>query len=260
MVTVLRILLVLALAAPCYGSTVAKQAPAGPKVQVEELLRHRSWAGVQLLDDCSQRPFIVGIAGGTGSGKTTLAEAIVSRLGPQTVLHIAHDSYYKDLSALPMAERSNQNFDHPDSLETDLLVQHLVELRSGQAVAVPTYDFTTHTRTLDWIRCAAKPVVVVEGILLFTDPRLRELLDLRIFVDTAADIRFIRRLRRDVEERGRDMDGVIEQYQKTVRPMHDMFVEPSKAFADMLIPNGVNEPALDLVVGHLQARIASLRN
>ena len=181
----------------------------------------------------------------------------MTALGPQMVLHVAHDSYYKNLGGLPMEERGNQNFDHPDALETDLLVQHLVELRAGRAVDVPTYDFTTHTRTDDWLRCDAKPIIVVEGILLFTDPMLRELLDLRIFVDTPADIRFIRRLRRDVDERGRDMEGVIAQYQETVRPMHDMFVEPIKSHADMLIPNGVNAPTLDLLVGHL-ARIAAV--
>lgn len=204
----------------------------------------------------SMKPIVVGIAGGTGSGKTTLAEAIVRELGADEVLHLRHDNFYKDLSHLAVEERAMTNFDHPDSLETDMLVNQLRCLRDGAAVEVPTYDFTTHTRTAETLVCGPRPVIIVEGILLFHDPSLRDLLDLKIFVDAEADTRFIRRLRRDVQERGRDTESVCEQYTKSVRPMHLQYVEPSKVFADLLVPNEghgkFNAAAIDMVVSGLQ--------
>lgn len=199
-------------------------------------------------------PLIIGIAGGTGSGKTTVANAILARVGAEAIAVIPHDAYYKDLTALSPMLRAQVNFDHPDSLETSLLIQHIQQLRSGVAIDLPVYDFKTHTRTSATLRIEPKPVIMVEGILIFIEPGLRELLDIKIFVDTDADIRFIRRLQRDIEERGRTSDSVIRQYLETVRPMHLEFVEPSKRYADMIIPEGgMNTVALDMLVARIEA-------
>lgn len=204
----------------------------------------------------SQRTLVVGIAGGTGSGKTTLAEAIVSKLGAEEVLHLSHDSYYKDLSNLSIEERDKQNFDHPDALDTALLVKQLKQLRNGQTVIVPSYNFSSHSRNRQGIETRHAPVIIVEGILLFHEPELRKLLDLKIFVDTESDTRFIRRLKRDVAERGRDMESVLRQYESTVRPMHKQFVEPCKQYADLVLLEGVNAAALETVVSRLRSQIA----
>ncbi len=184
------------------------------------------------------KPLIIGLVGGSGSGKTTVARAILAELGGVDAAFIDQDSYYKDLHALPLAERAKVNFDHPDSLDNDLLVAHLQALASGVAIEKPTYDFAHHTRAERTVPVAPNEVVLVDGILLFVDPRLRRLFDIKIFVDVPDDVRFIRRLQRDVAERGRTMGSVIEQYLSTVRPMHQEFVEPSKRYADVIIPEG----------------------
>lgn len=199
-----------------------------------------------------ERVFL-GVAGGSGSGKTTVVKEILQRLHPSPVSVIHHDSYYLDLSHLPFEERVRMNFDHPDALETSLLAQHLMELRAGVGVDVPVYDFATHTRTGETRRVEPAGVTIVDGILVLADPHLRGLLDIKVFVDTDADIRFIRRLRRDQRDRGRSLDSVVEQYLTTVRPMHLAFVEGSRAFADIIIPEGGrNRVAIDLLVSRLQ--------
>jgi uridine kinase len=202
-------------------------------------------------------PVIIGIAGGTGSGKTTIASVILDRVGAERIAVLAHDAYYKDLSDLPETHREAINFDHPDSLETDLLVEHLRQLRAGKSVQVPVYDFTAHTRTDLTMQINPQPVILVEGILVFTEPELTELLDVKIFVDTPPDIRFIRRLQRDIEERGRTVTSVIHQYETTVRPMHEEFVEPSKRQADVIIPEGgLNTVAMDMVVARVRVMLS----
>ncbi len=199
---------------------------------------------------------IVGVAGGTGSGKTTIARTIYEQLGPEKVAYIPHDAYYHDLSHLPPEERARQNFDHPDSLETSLLIEHLRQLREGKPVEIPIYDFATHTRRPETRRVEPRPIIVVEGILVFVEPELRDLMDIKIFVDTDPDIRFIRRLVRDIQERGRTMESVIRQYLETVRIMHLEFVEPSKRYADIIIPEGgFNTVALDMVLARLRSMI-----
>jgi len=185
-----------------------------------------------------RRPIIIGVAGGTGSGKTTVAQVILERVGRDRIAYIQHDSYYRDQSHLPPEERAKVNYDHPNSLESDLLVRHLQMLQAGQPVEVPVYDFTTHTRTNRTYRVEPRRVILVEGILIFAEKALRDMFDIKIYVDTDADIRFIRRLQRDIAERGRTMESVIEQYLSTVRPMHLEFVEPSKRYADVIIPEG----------------------
>lgn len=170
------------------------------------------------MDHSTRRPIIIGVAGGTGSGKTTVSQAILDRVGRDRIAYIQHDSYYKDRSGLPPEERAKTNFDHPDALETGLLVQQLKELRDGHPIEVPVYDFTTHTRTSQTQRVEPRRVILVEGILIFADEALRDMMDVKIYVDTDADIRFIRRLERDITERGRTMRSVIDQYLATVRP------------------------------------------
>jgi uridine kinase len=199
-------------------------------------------------------PVVIGVAGGTGSGKTTVAREILKRAGTGQISLIQHDAYYKDLSDLPFAQRILRNFDHPDALDNDLLIAHLKQLKAGRAIQMPVYDFTTHTRTAQTVRVEPSRVVLVEGILIFADEALRELMDVKIYVDTHADIRFIRRLQRDLAERGRTMESVVQQYLTTVRPMHEQFVEPSKRYADIVIPEGgFNEVAMDLIAARIKA-------
>ena len=199
-------------------------------------------------------PVVIGVAGGTGSGKTTVATEILRRAGTDQISLIQHDAYYKDLSDLPMAQRAMQNFDHPDALDNALLISHLKELKAGRPVEVPVYDFTTHARTTQTLRVEPRRVILLEGILIFSDETLRRLMDVRIYVDTDADIRFIRRLKRDIAERGRTMESVIHQYLATVRPMHQEFVEPSKRYANVIIPEGgFNEVAMEMIAARIRA-------
>ncbi len=200
------------------------------------------------------KPITIGVAGGTGSGKTTIALKILERVGFDRVAYIPHDAYYRDASHLPPAERARLNYDHPDALDNDLLIAHLRQLQAGKAVEIPVYDFVTHTRRAETRRVEPQPVIMVEGILIFADKRLRDLMDVKIYVDTDADLRFIRRLKRDMEERGRTAESVINQYLTTVRPMHLEFVEPSKRYADVIIPEGGhNEVAIEMVAARLRA-------
>jgi len=199
-------------------------------------------------------PIVIGIAGGTGSGKTTVASVILDRVGGERITFLPHDAYYRDLADLPPPQRATVNFDHPESLETDLLIEHLQRLKRWHPVEMPVYDFTIHQRTDRTTRVDPHPVILVEGILVFAEPRLRQLFDVKLYVDTPADIRFIRRLQRDIQERGRSMESVIQQYETTVRPMHEEFVESSKRFADVIIPEGgFNAAAMDMVVARVTA-------
>ncbi|MFW5904861.1 MAG: uridine kinase [bacterium] len=200
-------------------------------------------------------PVLVGVAGGSGSGKTSVVRAIVEGLRPDRVAVIHHDSYYRDFSHLRPDTRRNINFDHPDALETELLVRHLERLQRGQPVQVPVYDFTTHSRTDETLPVEPTEVIIVDGILVLAEPELRTRMDIKVFVDTDADVRFIRRLQRDMDERGRSLQSVIDQYETTVRPMHLEFVEPSKRWADVIVPvGGENRVAVDM----LAARLGSL--
>jgi uridine kinase len=194
-------------------------------------------------------PVVIGVAGGSGSGKTTVVRRIVESLGPDEVVVLDHDRYYRDRTDLRLEERAALNYDHPDSLETDLLVHHVRELKAGKAVEVPTYDFARYARRSDTQHHEPRRVIIVEGILIYSDAALRELMDVKLFVDADADTRFIRRLQRDVAERGRTMESVIDQYLGTVKPMHFEFVEPTKRYADLIIPiGGHNTVAVDLML------------
>jgi uridine kinase len=202
-------------------------------------------------------PLVIGIAGGSGSGKTTVAQTILQRVGPDRISFLQHDAYYKDLSGLPPAQRADVNFDHPNSLETGLLTQHILQLIGGQPVEVPIYDFSTHSRTARTYTVQPRGVILVEGILLFTEAALRDLFNVKIFVDTDSDLRFIRRLERDISERGRTTESVVKQYLSTVRPMHLEFVESSKRYADVIIPEGgFNAAALDMVVARIETMLS----
>jgi len=183
---------------------------------------------------------IIGICGGTGSGKTTIARAIVEAVGRANVVLVEQDSYYRNLADMPLDERHQANFDHPDSIDSDMMVNHLIRLKQGLSVEMPLYDFVTHTRSEEIEIINPKPVVIVEGILIFAESRVLDLLDVRVFVDTPDDVRLMRRLRRDITERGRTFERTLEQYERTIRPMHFEFVEPSKRHADIIIPEGSN--------------------
>jgi len=201
--------------------------------------------------------FVIGVAGGSGSGKTTVVRRIVDSLGPEQVTLLQHDRYYRDRNDLRLEERAALNYDHPNSLETDLLVRHVQELKRGNPVQVPAYDFTRHARLTETETFQPRRALIVEGILVFTDAALRDLMDIKVFVDTDSDTRFIRRLQRDVAERGRTMESVIDQYQGTVKPMHLEFVEPSKRYADVIIPlGGHNTVAVDLLLTMLRSVVA----
>lgn len=204
----------------------------------------------------ARSPFTLAIAGGSGSGKTSLTRALVGRLGPLSCAVLDHDSYYRDLSHLPPAERAATNFDHPDSLESSLLARHLSELRAGQAVERPIYDFAVHARTARTRKVEPRPIIVCEGILLLAVPELRDAFDLRVFVDAPADVRAVRRVLRDIGERGRTVESVVAQYLETVRPMHERFVEPARETADLVLsgqhpPHELAEMVLAMVHGRI---------
>jgi len=201
------------------------------------------------------RPLIIGVVGGSGSGKTTVARAIQQAMSVRAAF-LDQDGYYKDLGHMTLVERKLVNFDHPDSIDTDLLVEHLEQLARGEAIDKPTYDFAEHTRAEGRVRVDANPIVLVDGILLFADKRLRDLFDIKVYVDVADDVRFIRRLERDVVERGRTMADVIRQYLNTVRPMHLEFVEPSKRYADVILPEGgMNRVAVEMIIARVQLEL-----
>jgi uridine kinase len=198
---------------------------------------------------------VIGIAGGSGSGKTTVQRRVMERFGPRRIALLDHDAYYRDLDHLEPPQRARFNFDHPDALETDLMVRHLDDLIAGRAIEKPTYSFETHSRLAETMRIDPRPVILVEGILVLAEPALRERMDVKIYVDAPDDVRLMRRIERDLHERGRSIDSVLDQYRRTVRPMHLEFVEPSKRHADVIIPRGGhNQVAIDMVL----ARVRSL--
>jgi uridine kinase len=206
----------------------------------------------------SNPPIVFGVAGGTASGKTTVAQTILKAVGAEQVAYLPHDAYYKDRPDLPRSERALVNYDHPNSLETRLLIKHIKTLIAGRPIQMPVYDFTRHRRTTQTVCVEPSPIILVDGILIFTKRKLRELMDIKIYVDTDADVRFVRRLQRDMEERGRTQMSVITQYLETVRPMHLKFVEPSKRYADVIIPHGGhNQIAIDMVVARLEVMLLS---
>ncbi len=205
-------------------------------------------------------PLVIGVVGGSGSGKTTVARAIFEALGMDAAF-LDQDAYYLDLGHLPLSERVKVNFDHPNSFDTDLMVAQLEDLRRGRPIDKPTYDFAAHTRAAATVRVDPRDIVIVDGILLFADARLRALFDIKVFVDVGDDIRFIRRLQRDVAERGRTMDGVIRQYLDTVRPMHLEFVEPSKRYADVILPQGGhNQVGVDMILARVFMELSRRRS
>lgn len=202
---------------------------------------------------------VIGIAGGTGSGKTTLMKNLIDRLGSNVTV-LSHDNYYRAHDDIPYEERCKLNYDEPASLETDLMVRHLDMLRHGQAIDCPVYDFSVHNRSSETIHVEPSSVIIVEGIMIFENKPLRDLMDIKIFVDTDADIRLCRRIKRDVRKRGRSLESVLEQYQSTVKPMHDQYVEPSKKFADLIVlEGGKNYVALDIILGRIRKHIEENR-
>ncbi len=203
-----------------------------------------------------RKPILIGVAGGSASGKTTVSQSILRRAGADRIAYIPHDLYYKDLSHLPLDQRARFNFDHPDALDNELLVAHLDALAAGQPIEAPTYDFATYVRLPTTRPIQPQPVILLEGILIFAEPVLRRRMDIKLFVDADPDLRFIRRLQRDVEERGRSVNSVIDQYLNTVRLMHLEFVEPTKRYADVIIPEGGrNNIAIDMVVARIEAEL-----
>ncbi|MFD2926054.1 uridine kinase [Halobacillus naozhouensis] len=201
----------------------------------------------------SDKPVVIGVAGGTGSGKTSVTRSIIQRFADKTILMVEQDYYYKDQSHLPLEERLKTNYDHPLAFDNDLLIDHLNDLIQQKTVSKPVYDYKMHTRSEETIKIEPKEVIIVEGILVLEDARLRDLMDIKVFVDTDADVRIIRRMMRDINERGRTLDSVIEQYTNVVRPMHLQFVEPTKRYADLIIPEGgQNHVAIDLMATKIQ--------
>jgi uridine kinase len=201
-------------------------------------------------------PFIIGVAGGSGSGKTTVVNHIIDKIGAQNIVLLQHDWYYRDLLHLDFDERAQQNFDHPSSLETELMVHHVRALSEGNSIEVPVYDFKNHVRKNETIELYPKPVILVDGILIFFEKKLRELMNLKLYVDTDSDVRLIRRLRRDIIERQRSVDSVLDQYERFVRMMHLEFVEPTKRYADIIIPHGgENKAALDMLNALISGKI-----
>ncbi|OWY39207.1 uridine kinase [Xenophilus sp. AP218F] len=199
-------------------------------------------------------PFIIGVAGGSGSGKTTVTNKVLETIGSEMAAVIIQDYYYRDQSHLTFEQRLGTNYDHPQAFDWPLLIAHIDDLRNGRAIEMPVYDFANHTRSDQTVTVQPAPVIVIEGLFPLYDAALREMMSLKIFVDTDADVRFIRRLKRDIAERGRTMENVIDQYLSTVRPMHNQFIEPTKRFADVILPHGANDPAVDIIT----TKVASL--
>lgn len=244
------------------GPAYREAYPAGHAVPdpLDATRRHDEGSGDTFSLGQRVRPIIIGVAGGSGSGKTTVVNAIVAALGPEQVSCIQHDSYYYDRSDVPPEERVHLNYDHPDALETPLLVHHLQALRAGESVEIPVYDFTHHTRTGRTVTVQPRRAVIVEGILILADPALRDLMDIRVFVDTDSDLRILRRIDRDLKERGRTLDSVVDQYLETVRPMHLEFVEPSKRYAHVIIPEGGhNRVAVDMLITKIREIVRGQR-
>lgn len=204
-----------------------------------------------------KRPVVIGVTGGSGSGKTTISNKIYSRLAGESVVMIPQDAYYNDQSAMTMAQRQAVNYDHPDSFDTDLLIRQLKALVAGQTIEQPVYDYTAYNRAQETVQIEPADVIIVEGVLLFVEPRLRDLLDIKVYVDTDDDLRFIRRMQRDVVERGRTVDSVVQQYLATVKPMYHQFVEPTKRYADIIIPEGGENR---VGIGMLEAQIRAILN
>lgn len=203
-----------------------------------------------------ERPLLLGIAGGTASGKTLVASSVIEDLGSSEVVIIDQDSYYRELKGLDAGERARVNFDHPDAFDRELLLEHVQALLRGQPIEKPLYDYKNHTRRPEAVRIEGHTVVILEGILILEDPALRRLMDIKVFIDTDADLRLIRRIRRDVAERGRSLESILDQYENQVRPMHDQFVEPSKRYADIIIPEGgKNKVAIDLLVTKVRSML-----
>lgn len=199
-------------------------------------------------------PFIIGVAGGSGSGKTTVTNQVLETIGSEMAAVIIQDYYYRDQSHLTFEQRLATNYDHPQAFDWPLLIEHIDDLRNGRAIEMPVYDFANHTRAEETITIQPAPVIVIEGLFPLYDAALRDMMSLKIFVDTDSDVRFIRRLKRDITERGRTTDSVIEQYLTTVRPMHNQFIKPTKRFADVILPHGANDPAVDIIT----TKVASL--
>jgi len=205
------------------------------------------------------KPFVIGVAGGSGSGKTTVVNHIINAVGTENLVLLQHDSYYRDLKHIPFEQRIKQNYDHPSSLETELMIRHVNALQNGYSIKAPIYDFKNHVRSDEYNAHTPMPIILVDGILIFYEKELRELMDIKIFVDTDDDLRLLRRLKRDLHERGREIDGVLNQYEKFVRPMHLEFVEPSKRYADIIIPHGgENKAALEIVNSFISEKVAHL--
>lgn len=210
------------------------------------------------MNQHSFRPFVIGVAGGSGSGKSTVSQQVLASFGTDMVSVVMQDDYYRDQTGVPPEVRRQQNYDHPNAFDWPLLVQHVQALRNGEAIEMPEYDFTVSNRSGRTIPVKPAPVIVIEGLFALYDADLRDMMSLKIFVDTAPDVRFIRRMQRDVAERGRSIDSVVNQYMNTVRPMHKQFIEPTKRHADVILPHGANNPAVDVITTKVASVIGQL--
>ncbi|MEL4179597.1 uridine kinase [Roseateles sp. PN1] len=206
----------------------------------------------------TQKPFVIGVAGGSGSGKSTVTRQVVAAIGSENVAVVMQDDYYRDQSHMQPEDRRKQNYDHPDAFDWPLMTQHLAALRKGEAIAMPVYDFAADNRSSDTITVMPAPIIVVEGLFALYDSKLRNMMSLKIYVDTASDVRFIRRLQRDISERGRSTESVVTQYMDTVRPMHKQFIEPTKRNADVILPHGANGPAVDIITTKVRSLLQEM--